>query len=148
MTSLSKTRVAHVPKLNKDVWSRLKLQARLQAASLDSEVPQYELIPPPPKDAKKDAKAVGFQRLPEPCEYDIFFDMEGYPLINGGLEYLFGAVVRKGDSYEFKDWWAHDRDQGKKHSRASLIGPSLAGRRIQICTSTTTRRMRSPQSND
>jgi hypothetical protein len=34
---------------------------------------------------------------------DVFFDMEGFPLIDGGLEYLFGASYLQGDSSEFAD---------------------------------------------
>ena len=41
--------------------------------------------------------------------------MEGYPLVSGGLEYLFGVCSRNRQpgSLEFKDWWAHDRDEEK-----------------------------------
>ena len=41
--------------------------------------------------------------------------MEGYPLVAGGLEYLFGVYGLKEQtgSLEFKDWWAHDRDEEK-----------------------------------
>ena len=43
------------------------------------------------------------------------FDMEGYPLVAGGLEYLFGVYGLNGQtgSLEFKDWWAHNRDEEK-----------------------------------
>ncbi len=39
----------------------------------------------------------------------------GYPLMVGGLEYLFGASTRtqSPDSFTFQDWWAHDRDGEK-----------------------------------
>src|SRR5438105_5457570 len=41
--------------------------------------------------------------------------MEGYPLILGGLEYLFGTWARNETTaaFEFRDWWAHDRDEEK-----------------------------------
>ena len=40
--------------------------------------------------------------------------MEGYPLIIGGLEYLFGATtIDAAGIFEFHDWWAHDRDEEK-----------------------------------
>ena len=46
---------------------------------------------------------------------DVFFDMEGYPLVSGGLEYLFGASTLTGEAgkFAFNDWWAHDRDAEK-----------------------------------
>ncbi|CAN8073510.1 unnamed protein product [Agarophyton chilense] len=49
------------------------------------------------------------QSMPEPSENDMFFDMEGYPLIENGLEYLFGVSTRKNGS--FKAWWAHTREE-------------------------------------
>lgn len=38
-----------------------------------------------------------------------------YPLVSGGLEYLFGVWAQGGasGSFEFKDWWAHDREEEK-----------------------------------
>lgn len=46
---------------------------------------------------------------------DVYFDMESYPLVLGGLEYLFGACLQNRPSgpLEFKDGWAHDRDEEK-----------------------------------
>ena len=38
----------------------------------------------------------GFCRLPQPSRGDVFFDMEGDPLLDGGLEYLFGVVSQDG----------------------------------------------------
>ena len=40
--------------------------------------------------------------------------MEGFPLLQGGLEYLFGAVVSKNGKPVFVDWWAHDAAQEKQ----------------------------------
>ena len=50
----------------------------------------YELLPVDER--------TGFRLLPRPSAGDIFFDMEGDPLIDqGGLEYLFGLrYVEKG----------------------------------------------------
>lgn len=41
--------------------------------------------------------------------------MEGYPLVSGGLEYLFGVCTRNAPAgpTEFNDWWGHDRDEEK-----------------------------------
>lgn len=55
----------------------------------------------------------GFALLPPPSPMDVFFDMEGYPHVEGGLEYLFGVSFYEGDDLKFKDWWAHDRQQEK-----------------------------------
>lgn len=48
--------------------------------------------------------------LPKPSPQDIYFDIEGYPLVpQGGLEYLFGALCTRTE--EFVTWWAHSREQ-------------------------------------
>jgi predicted RecB family nuclease len=41
--------------------------------------------------------------------------MEGFPLVAGGLEYLFGAstIGKKAGGLIFHDWWAHDREGEK-----------------------------------
>ncbi|MGB8473692.1 MAG: TM0106 family RecB-like putative nuclease, partial [Candidatus Acidiferrum sp.] len=60
--------------------------------------------------------ALGLATLVEEHPADVFFDMEGYPLAPGGLEYLFGACTRTQGAglFDFKDWWAHDRDEEKR----------------------------------
>ncbi len=57
----------------------------------------------------------GLAALPPPHPSDVLFDMEGYPHVAGGLEYLFGVCVNSanGSDLEFKDWWAHDRNEEK-----------------------------------
>ncbi|CDF34642.1 unnamed protein product [Chondrus crispus] len=48
--------------------------------------------------------------LPPDSDADMFFDMEGFPLMKGGgLEYLFGLDV--GMDGDFKFWWAHNRQE-------------------------------------
>jgi uncharacterized protein len=51
--------------------------------------------------------------LPPASFNDVYFDMEGYPHMDGGLEYLWGVVYESGDQIQFKDWWAHDRAEEK-----------------------------------
>lgn len=97
------------------VFAKLTRQARLQRASIGRERPAYEV---PIPDAE--AKPAGLQLLPPASKGDVFFDMEGFPHVEGGLEYLFGAVTKVGErkkettketnkeSWRFHDWWAHD----------------------------------------
>ena len=40
-------------------------------------------------------ESIGLATLPPEDESDVFFDMEGYHLIAGGLEYLFGVCFRE-----------------------------------------------------
>lgn len=104
------------PKLATDTLKKLIAQARLQNETRadrvkDSEAPpRYEVL------SHGDSYGpVGLGVLPPTHLADVFFDMEGYPLASGGLEYLFGVrSVDKGTgAFEFKDWWGHDRDEEK-----------------------------------
>ena len=57
----------------------------------------------------------GLSLLPPHSNQDVFFDIEGYPLLDGGLEYLWGVAYfdREGKRV-FRDYWAHNRDDEKK----------------------------------
>lgn len=97
---------AVVPKIAGDTLRRLAHQARLQRESLRTGEPVHELLPLVP--------GKGFYRLPEPAEGDVFFDMEGDPHEEGGLEYLFGLYYLDGKQPTFKPFWAHDRTGEKR----------------------------------
>lgn len=106
-----------VPKLAGDSLEKLVAQARLQCHTRADRItqpdasPRYEILP----HIGANGEPVSLADLPPDHPADVFFDMEGYPLAAGGLEYLFGVSARKGqtDSFEFQDWWAHDRDEEK-----------------------------------
>jgi uncharacterized protein len=85
------------------IYARLVRQARLQRESRGKDRPVYE-IPIP----DTEAKPAGLQLLPPASAGDVFFDMEGFPHVEGGLEYLFGAVTKEKKGWVFHDWWAHD----------------------------------------
>ena len=40
--------------------------------------------------------------------------MEGDPLIDGGLEYLFGVAWREAGEIRFRPFWGHDREGEKR----------------------------------
>jgi len=115
MAQLAKSSGQAVPKLAGDSLEKLVSQARLQCLTrevrqTDPEVPpQYELL----LQAEDEDTRKGLAALPASDQADVFFDMEGYPLVAGGLEYLFGACYREGASLGFIDWWAHDRAEEK-----------------------------------
>lgn len=91
-----------VPKLARDTFEKLRLQAVLQLAGVGQERPLVELLQPEP--------ARGFLRMPAPDPGDLFFDLEGDPLHKDGLEYLWGCHLRDEDGQpRFRYWWAHDR---------------------------------------
>ncbi|MBD9572756.1 TM0106 family RecB-like putative nuclease [Ensifer adhaerens] len=75
--------------------ARLVTQARLQHAR-KSGPPAFELREPEP--------GKGFDLLPAPQPGDIFYDIEGDPHYEGGLEYLHGVWF----DGRFKAFWAHD----------------------------------------
>lgn len=94
-----------VPRMQAATLARLRDQARLQVERRDGGDATVEILPREP--------GRGFDRLPHPDSGDLFFDMEGDPLYDGGLEYLFGLVSHGAGSPVFTDFWAHDRGQEK-----------------------------------
>jgi plastocyanin/DNA polymerase III delta prime subunit len=106
-----------VHKLDGGTLEKLVAQARLQCQTRDARKtdsaakPRYDVLPHKgPND-----EPLGLAALPGSDAADVFFDMEGYPLIPGGLEYLFGVWARNDTTgeFEFRDWWAHDHDEEK-----------------------------------
>jgi predicted RecB family nuclease len=101
-----------VPTLQADAFERLRAQAGLQISRRDKGLMRVDVLPL--------QQGRGFQRLPQPDPGDLFFDMEGDPLFDGGLEYLFGVVSGVGADTVFTDFWAHDRDQEKHAFEAAV----------------------------
>jgi uncharacterized protein len=92
-----------IPGIQEDVLWRLRNQARLQVARRDGGKPSFIRRPAEP--------GRGLSRLPRPANGDLFFDMEGDPLVDGGREYLFGVYHETDGQPEFRTWWAHDEQQ-------------------------------------
>lgn len=118
MTELSSISGKAIPKLAADSLAKLVAQARLQCQTLkdrtnNPDAPaRYEVLPR----LDPNQESVGLAAIPPDNPADVFFDMEGYPLTPGGLEYLFGAcsLNRRTGFIEFYDWWAHDRAEEKR----------------------------------
>jgi len=87
-------------RLAAETWDKLQTQAGLQLARRRGGPPAFKLKPMEPDR--------GLARLPEPNSGDLFFDMEGDPLIPDGLEYLFGIFVGRGRGGRYEHVWAHD----------------------------------------
>jgi predicted RecB family nuclease len=98
----------HIPKLNDATFQKLRRQASLQITSRGLPVPVYEMLP------QDVGGGLGLASLPPPCDADVFFDMEGFPLIDDGREYLFGACYRESGELRFSDWWAHSPAEEKR----------------------------------
>jgi predicted RecB family nuclease len=99
-------------RIGRGTFETLRAQARLQQAQRTTGELRYELLEP--------ATERGFARLPEPSDGDVFFDMEGDPFFDDGLEYLFGCVILKYknkkqdikssiEQPQFQAFWATDR---------------------------------------
>lgn len=98
---------ATIPKITRETLDKLRHQASLQYQARQTGENQLELLPTDP-DASR-----GFARLPAPNIADLFFDMEGDPLEEGGLEYLFGLYFFESGEPKFKPFWAHSRAEEK-----------------------------------
>jgi len=106
LTDLAQTETSDVERMSSITLANLKQQARLQSTSLLTGKPTYELLSTKPEERR------GLHLLPPESASDVWFDMEGYPHIEGGLEYLFGVTyLDQAGEAVFSDWWAHDRDQ-------------------------------------
>jgi len=117
MSCLAEMSGRAVPKLAAESFDRLVSQARLQCQTLAERAknpecsPVFELL----RSTGPNGNDTGLALLPPDNPGDVFFDMEGYPLLPGGLEYLFGASFFGGDgSLSYSDWWAHDREEEKR----------------------------------
>lgn len=110
LAALASTSELTVKGMTPEIFQRLKAQALIQLESRDQEKPKYQVL---------DTEAgKGLKGLPAHSPMDVYFDIEGHPLHEGGLEYLWGVsyespVDTKGTLYPFKDWWAHDHAQEK-----------------------------------
>jgi predicted RecB family nuclease len=83
-----------VPKLAANTLEKLVAQARLQCQTRADRLKRqdaparFEILP----QAGANGESVGLAALPPDHPADVYFDIEGYPLFPGGLEYLLGSV--------------------------------------------------------
>lgn len=113
---LSTTELTRVKGMADATLDNLKAQARLQVATRKRREEGDEFAPPvfeirPPKE---EGERRGLALLPPASPLDVYFDLEGFPMHDGGLEYLWGATHLVDGGPEFKDWWAHDHEQEEK----------------------------------
>jgi predicted RecB family nuclease len=129
-----------VHRVSPPVFERLQVQARLQLDSRAHALPLWRLRPQAPEEPRR-----GLALLPPPSDGDVFFDMEGFPYAERGLEYLFGAVTVGEAAPRFHDWWAHDEieeraafeafvdwvDGQRRAARVGGVGDSACDSRVQ-----------------
>jgi len=115
MQALVDTTVDRVKGMNAELFSRLKAQAKIQKDSFGKDVPLYQILPHEPH------KKMGLSLLPPASSLDIYFDIEGFPLDEGGLEYLWGVTYfDEHDTRQYLDFWAHDEAQEKASFKAFI----------------------------
>ncbi|ODN41412.1 TM0106 family RecB-like putative nuclease [Piscirickettsia litoralis] len=108
MQQLANTDLSSISGLNHGAFKRLKAQAAIQKASAGKEKPLFEVMIP------EVGELQGLALLPPASPLDIFFDIEGYPLAEGGLEYLWGSTYfDEHGARQFKDFWAHNEAEEK-----------------------------------
>ena len=105
---LAETQIARVPCIAPQILSRLRLQASLQLISEGKDVPEYRIASVDPDTPRR-----GLAGLPLASPMDVYFDIEGYPHAEEGLEYLWGTVTEETGKPAYREWWAHDAAQEK-----------------------------------
>ena len=92
-------------------FDRLQQQARLQVHQRETGELVCERLAP---ELPGDGPLRGFARMPRPSEGDLFFDIEGDPFYDDGLEYLWGVTYLDNGSEAFKPFWGKDRGEEKR----------------------------------
>jgi predicted RecB family nuclease len=108
----------YAAKLPVRIVARLQQQARLQKTTEDTGELAYELLPVNTLDPK------GLASLPDYDKTDLYFDLEGNPFEEGGLEYLWGCSHEYNglapsdcngpNKMDFWERWAHNHEQEKQ----------------------------------
>ena len=105
---------ASVPKMIPESFAKLRRQAKLQLEYRRTGKRSFELL------ATALAPGKGLLRLPQPSEGDVFFDIEGDPLEDGGLEYLLGALYIQDDKPSYRAFWSHSRAEERQAFEAFM----------------------------
>jgi predicted RecB family nuclease len=99
------------PGMGQSTFDRLRQQARLQVDQRNTNQLSYELLEP---DLDPEKPRRGFALLPRPSAGDVFFDIEGDPFYEDGLEYLWGVTYLEDGEETFKPFWGTDRTEEKR----------------------------------
>ncbi len=111
LTQLVEMDQTSVKGISPEMYEKIKAQAGIQLRSRGLDKPLFNVL--------KNDNAKGLSALPLASSNDTFFDIEGHPLLEGGLEYLWGVSYHdknaaQGKDYAFKDWWGNDQEQEKR----------------------------------
>lgn len=98
--------------------AKVQLEGRVKNAMIHQVIPNVD-------------EHLGLNRLPEPDEGDVYFDIEGdayYP--SGGLEYMLGYAYRENGTLVYKNFWAANR--AEERTAFSSFMKFLTERRIKF----------------
>lgn len=113
MTDLARVNSNTVKGIKPEILERLQRQAKLQKESENKDIPSFQIISQPAD------KKCGLALLPPASPHDMFFDIEGFPLEDGGLEYLWGTTYFDAEGQrQYRDFWAHNQQQEKESFKA------------------------------
>lgn len=105
MRALADAENDRIPQLHQEIYRALQEQAKLQARSEDSGQTEWVLREPAAD------RVNGLVHLPPENPADLYWDLEGFPLEEGGLEYLWGCTYFDEEGTRcFWERWAHDHD--------------------------------------
>ena len=124
VAQLARSEMPRIPRLNEETYQRLVSQAAIlmKTRAAQAEVQDGSEVPPAFQVLSQDTAKPrsGLALLPPASPQDIYFDIEGYPLVDGGLEYLLGAVTVENETPRFHDWWAHNKAEEKRAFEAFI----------------------------
>lgn len=116
LAALAATNLERVKGIHPEKLAHLKAQAKIQHKTKESQ--RQNPNAPPCFEIRTTQTDTGLWLLPAHCASDVFFDIEGYPLDDGGLEYLWGATyfdeTRPSQSRYFKEFWGHTMAEEKQ----------------------------------
>lgn len=125
LSALADTPLQRVAGIEDRAFERLREQAALQRDSAGQAPPRYRVLR-----EEEVEEGRGLALLPPPSPGDLVFDLEGDPLEEGGLEYLWGtACVGEDGAVAYSASWAHDA-RGERAALEAFLD-ALAARRAR-----------------
>jgi predicted RecB family nuclease len=109
--------------IGQDRFQRLQLQAALQHRYVSEGVREVVVLP------VTERQQHGFELLPQPEEGDLFYDIEGDPLVKeldeegsaSGLEYLHGVYFYKDGTPQFLPFWSLEKGEQERRCFENLM---------------------------
>ena len=115
--------------MSESTFERFRSQATLQVEERQSGDLSLVLHEPADPEGEPREGPRGFGLLPEPNEGDLFFDIEGDPFYDDGLEYLWGVTYREKGELTFRSFWGLDH-AGEKRAFEEFVDFVIERRRL------------------